>query len=219
MSVTFDAVGPGATGIQGIVVASLTWTHTPAGIPTAIGVTVSHTQATPSAVTSGTYGGTPLAISANKTAGLGEFSAILGLANPAAGARTVIVNFSGNFIGAAGSISVVGSSIVTVFSNVSAGATANGVTMTDSPCTSAIGELVIDAAGSGVSGAITPGAGQTQRWNALGGFFSAASSSKPGAASITMTETASSGIWVIISASFKAAAAAAIGKSRGHIFG
>jgi len=217
MSVVFDAVGPGSSGLSGFFVGSLTWTHTPAGVPTAIGVTVGGANDVP--VSSCTYGGAAVAIAGAISTPTNPSATILGLASPLSGARTVVVNFASNFFaGCAASISVTGSNSASCYSNVSAGATGVGTAINDAPCTSATGELVIDVVGDGINtGTLTPGAGQTQRW--VNHVQLAGTSSKAGAPSISMSEIAQPSYWAIISSSFEAAPAATGGKSQGSIFG
>src|SRR6516164_3443608 len=91
MAVAFDAVGPGASGSA---VSSLTWTHTPAGTPTAVGVWTGGYGAT--VITGITYGGTSMTAGTLYTpsGSSGPQTVSYGLAGPASGAQTVVVSAS-----------------------------------------------------------------------------------------------------------------------------
>lgn len=206
MSVVFDAVGPNSGGKHATSVSSISWTHTPVGIPTAVAVAISLTKSVSNtAITSVTYGGVTvsLAVSKNDNTTNAVRAAIFGLASPPSGAQTVVVNFASPIdTVAAASITVTGSDPATCFDNVSIGNLGRSVNPTDNACSSAAGDLVIDCASQHViSGSWSAGSGQTQVWMNADG----SSSYAPGAASVTMHElTGTSDFWAIVSASFKA---------------
>jgi len=135
-------------------------------------------------------------------------SAIYGLANPASGAQTVTVTFSGATDSVCGSITVTGSDTATCFSNHASATGASGNPSVN--CTSSSSELVMDnSVTAGAANNWTAGAGQTERWDAIpsGGNASGTGTTEAGAATVTMSETSVSGNpWAQTAASFKAAA-------------
>jgi hypothetical protein len=188
MAVAFDAVG---TGADGSAVNSLTWTHTPVGTPSAVGVWVGG-YFNAADLSGATYGGTAMVPGTTYSfSGLASANAkSFGLASPASGAQTIVVSSSSGFI-SANSISVTGSDLTTCFSN-SNGTTGNTVNSSVS-VTSAVDEFVVDAIcmfGNTTSLVPSgPGANQTIRYtDAWFGTITMAISSQPGAAG-TVTAT------------------------------
>jgi len=198
MAVAFDAV----SAVNATAVSSASWTHAPNGTPTAVAVLVAHIEEAGNTLTSITYGGSNVPIVQTGKASIG------GLANPASGSKTVVVNFSGDNKARCSAVTVTGSDTSTCFSN---SAKASGSSTSPSvACTSATGELVVDVLRAALEHAPTVGAGQTQRDNAAfgNGFNHGATSTEPGASSVTMSWTLNySTAWEIAAASFKAAAA------------
>ena len=215
MAVAFDAAGPGATGSS---VSSISFTHTPVGTPTAVGVWVCgyFNAADCSGVT---YGG--IAMVGGTTYTDTNFSDAcaksFGLANPPSGAQTVVVSGT-SFFPSADSISVTGSDTTTCFSNRSGafGVNSTGTQSTSSSVTSAAGELVVDCV-SGFAGSRVPsgvGAAQTIQYTAFwNGNLDAGISSQAGAAGTVTATWSDSGTntgahWAAAIDSFKAAAVA-----------
>lgn len=209
MSVVFDAVGPSSAGQTASSVSSMSWTHTPVGVPTAVSVQVALVSTPFTGSVTVTYGGVSMTNAVDKTNPTITRAIIFGLASPPSGPQTVVVTFGSAIDKAAGgSITVTGSDPVACFDFVSAGATGRSNHPLDNPCSSAVGDLVIDCGAQRViSGSWTPNAGQTQAWMNINGTSSYA----PGAASVTMIEnTGTSDFWSIVSASFKAAPSAPV---------
>jgi hypothetical protein len=164
MAVAFDAVGPGATGSS---VTSITWTHTPVGTPSAVGVWFGGylTAGTLSA----TYGGTTM--TAGTFYGQGPFSSSsaqsFGLANPSSGAKTVVITCTNSAYLSGSSITVTGSDTTTCFRNRNG---SNGsVNNSTASVTSATGDLVVDCVGGFQAVGVPSGAGaaQTSRYTAF----------------------------------------------------
>lgn len=191
MSVAFDAVS--ATDFA--AASSASWTHTPAGTPTAVGVGVaSAVVAGDASISSITYGAGSLtqACTVAWTQTHPNRSSLWGLASPASGAQTVAVTFNGavaNY-GAAGAITVTGSDASTCFSNTNTG---QGDGAASSTCTSVTGELVMDNVFSAEY--VTNGNGptvsgsNTQRWSNqnIGAGQTGGGSTIAGASSVTMS--------------------------------
>lgn len=216
MASTFDAV---STSADASSVTTITWTHTPVGTPTAVGVVAAGDfESSPKTFTSATYAGGAAASEVTKTGTAGadprqKFTAsIFGQGGPSSGAQAVVVNSGSAFYGKCGAITVTGSDTSTVFSNHANGLT--GSNLNTDPCTvtctSATNELVVDCVMTDSAVTCSPGGSQTSRINATGPFgFRILSSTIPGAASVTMTWTTSgtAGAWTQVAAAFKAAAA------------
>lgn len=209
-SAVFDATSSVDFG----VVSSVSWTHTPSGTPTGLGVGVCVVDVNNvGTITSCTYDGGATTQEVTKLFSdvpnaLAYRSSIYRLASPPTGAKTVAVNFpSSSFIGGCGAITVTGGDTSTVFSN---NASASGTSTAPSvACTSAADELVMDAVvyvqyPDSVTASV--GAGQTQRWNRTQTNSWALGSTESGAASVTMSWTLSmTKSWATCAASFKAA--------------
>jgi hypothetical protein len=146
MTVAFDAVA--SDSVSASSGTTLSWTHTPVGTPTAVGVSLWNYE--PFATISGiTYGG--VAMTQAVTNDNEAFSVqVGGLANPPAGAQTVVLTFSGtDAYCMAGSVTVTGSNTTTCFR-------ASSPTSTDGfdsagasslAVTTAAGDLVFDVIG------------------------------------------------------------------------
>ena len=201
MAVAFDAVG---AGVNAAAVNSFSWTHTPVGTPTAVGVGVSWYDE--SFVLSITYGGAAMASEVAITNSPLK-SEMFSKANPASGAQTVAGSWTGGAHYPIGnSITVTGSDTATCFSNT-ASASGSGTAITVA-CTSAVGELVMDTVTHNSGSTISGGAGQTERWNATNSGLRGAGSTEAGAATVTMSWTGgAAGAWVQTAASFKDASA------------
>lgn len=186
-SVAFDAIS-NPTPINASA-ATLSWTHTPVGAPTAVAVVIGG-YAAGSTISSVTYGG----VSMSAGTAYGDYPAtyytrMYGLANPSSGAQTVTVTFSGNTYAAAAAITVTGSDTTTCFSN-SSGNTATASSSISDTVSGATGELVVDCVAGFIAGAGASGVGgaQTSRYSAFwNGNISFGVSTAPGAASVTTT--------------------------------
>ncbi|MBS0495873.1 MAG: tandem-95 repeat protein, partial [Proteobacteria bacterium] len=172
---------------------SLTWSHTVASGSEGmlmVNVAVKGT----SGATTVTYGGVSLTRLGTITNGSGvkQTSELWYLKAPTAGTANVVVTLpASNQAVAAGSTNFFGVDQTTPFGTyVSATGTGGTPTVT---VASALGDIVIDAAGQHARSSVTPGTGQTQLWEQRSGTsasdISGASSTKPGAASVTMSWT------------------------------
>lgn len=205
--VAFDASSN--AGAQGHLSLTFTFTHTPVGTPSAVGVGIFYWNAAQSNITGITYGGQAMTLEGSQLDANGDRASLYSLASPPAGAQDVVITFDaagdfGTFL-RAGCISVTGSDPLDAFRGVAVTATGN----TNQPtvdCPSAVGDLVMDSVGAGAG--ILPGAGQTERWNdANSGGGVGASSTQAGAASVTMSwdRAAGASVWAIVAGSFKKA--------------
>ena len=204
MTVAFDA----SSSSSGTGVVSLSFTHTPVGTPTAVGVMATTAFGNSTAPTV-TYGGA--AVNSGTVAETSYFFKdwVMGLANPSSGAQTVSVTPSSTVDVIAGSVTVTGSDTSTCFSGAGVAAQASGTTVTAN-CPSASGELVIGVYTSNNSGTSTPGSGQTNtivlntsNYRARGGYKAA--TGNPETMSWTMSASQQ---WNMVAQSFKDAAAA-----------
>ncbi len=223
-SVAFDAVGSADYAF----VSSASWTHTPGGTPSGVGVAITNLAVLPdtTTVSTVTYGGTNCSEEVTVTHASGGFvlrGSIWGLASPTSGAQTVVVTFAngGNY-GACGSITVTGGDAATLFSNT-ASATTLGTDLTVD-ITSAADELVMDSAGTArADPSLTVGAGQTERFNLenAGSDTRGGASTEPGAAMVTMSwTTRDTSLNAIAAGSVKAAgvvAATRVRRQRGGV--
>ena len=113
MTVAFDAVA--SNSVASNSGNTLTWTHTPAGTPSAVAVGVQNYDSI-ATITGITYGGVSMVQAETVTMNNGSTVQMWGLANPPAGAQTVAITLSatGGYT-QAGSITVTGSSTSTCF--------------------------------------------------------------------------------------------------------
>lgn len=199
----FDAASVSTATANG---PNITWTHTPVGTPTGIGIGVGHGFNNVT-VTGVTYGGQACALEATIGGGGGGGTAyrasLWSLANPPAGAQTVVATFSANDYGAAYSVSVTGGDTADVF-DVPATSFANTASPTVVPV-SAANQLVMDImvfAGSPP----TPGTGQTGRASIGTATTTVRGSTEVAAGASTTMDWAcgAAGTWPICGACFKA---------------
>ena len=205
MTVVFDAAA--TNSVSGGT--SLSWTHTPVGTPTAVGIFIYTWPITGVSITGVTYGGVnvPLKETSPGASAFGDTLQVLiyGLANPLAGAQTVSISFSGSSFASGASVSVTGSNTTTCFSN-SISTASNAATSLSVNCPSATGELVCDILGAQSAVALTPDASQSTIWGPITfGSQQSVGSSKAGAASVTMLWTFPSEFCCLAAASFKLA--------------
>lgn len=144
--------------------ADQSWLHTPIGTPTGLIVGISNFDAVAPTLTDVRYNGVSMgaaAITQTVYGGQGRFF-IFGMANPPAGAQTVLIDLAGaNSFGFAFSMSVTGSDLATIFRG-SNPATATSAAISNT-ISSAAGDLVVDFATPATSSRVisSPGAGQT----------------------------------------------------------
>ena len=206
-SAVFDAV----SSASGFSIASITWSHTPAGTPTSVGVGVA--GFTIGTVTA-TYGGNSMTLEKANGQVNNLDAQIFRLATNATGAQSVSLSFStGVGYPVAGAVTVTGGDTTTIFSasGSAAGTSTNAPSVT---IASATDELVMCACIGNPSNPVYTENGspntQTSRWNGIQGGETGHGSTQPGAASVTMAYSLSASVnWVIAAASFKAAAGGA----------
>jgi len=193
-TVLFDAVAS-AFVVDSGTTTTLSWTHTPVGTPTKAAVAFENydTNCTVSGVT---YGGVSMVQEASQTISAGGSSVqIWALANPSAGAQTVVITCGQHMYTQAGSITVTGGSTVTA---IRAANTALATSTTPSvSVTSATGDFIVDVVGStGANVTTTAGGSQNKRWGPTdAGTNTASSSTLPaGSGSTTMTWTLGSSV-------------------------
>lgn len=233
MAVAFDSVSQSANCEN---VSSLTWTRTPAGTPTAVGIAwAGYAGDSGTRTLTCTDGGTnaPAEIA---TAGdpftTGRTPTIFGLGNPAAGAQSVVVSCAGGAMyGKAFALSVTGSDTSDVFeaSNnaTNAGSANASVTVTGSTADGYVIDAIATGAGLGSEADLAPDVSQTLRTRG-GTSFSTfhAGSSEGGGSNVVMSWANSTCAWDLVAASFKVAGAAAAsshrvigGGSQGRVIG
>ncbi|WP_040549672.1 carboxypeptidase regulatory-like domain-containing protein [Pedosphaera parvula] len=165
---------------------SLTFAHTTgAGTNGLLLVGVSTDNST--TVSSVTYGGINLTNVGGATApgNPKPRAEIWSLPNPPVGSNNVVVTLSGSANIVAGAATFTGVSQTAPLGNFTGTSSSSGSPSVS--VSSASGELVFDTVSAGAS--VTPGAGQTQRWNQTQAAISGGSSTQPGAASTTMAWT------------------------------
>lgn len=207
MSVSSDAVSTQITNGS----ATITWTHTPVGTPSGVGVFFGWVDVGSQTISSVTYGGASCSqIGSTQTGGLFWKTAIFGLANPSSGAQTVVITFSSALSHGCSAYAqtVTGGDTTTVFSN-SAG-TSGTIQNLSNAVTSASGELVSDILSASSSTVDSYGQTQINQGGLGGGGTGPTSGSVFGSsiassgASVTMTETLNGAVSVAWSgASFK----------------
>lgn len=162
MAVAFDAKTVQTTNSS----ATITFTHTPVGTPSAAGVAIGWVDTGGQAISSVTYGGTTCTqvgtVQVSPTSAFWK-TAVFGLANPASGAQTVTVTFAAALShgGSAVAVTVTGSDTTTCFSsNNQGGGTASQSDVTVSSISA--NELVIDIMSNASSLLSSYGANQTE---------------------------------------------------------
>lgn len=200
MASTFDAT----TNAKAGVVSSLSWTHTPTGTPSGVGVGVAWWDGA-NAVSTATYGGTSMTPhKISDINGSSDRVSIFALANPSSGSQTVAIGWGTSVVPNGVAITVTGGDTTTVHSNTSS---ANGSsTAPSTTCTSATGELVMDFGAHRWPTDMTAGADQTERADFLNnsGDTEIFSSTESGATSVTMSwSNGTSANWAIAAMAFK----------------
>jgi hypothetical protein len=196
MAIAFDV----SSKDNGNSITSIDWSHTCTGSNRVLIVFVNKLSAAISGVT---YNGVSLANLWDYD-GTGNDNSAWYLINPPTGAHTVEITFSSSLTGVVtAAASYTGVHQTTAFGTV---ATAQAYNTTPSVnVSSATGEVVIDACGTGST--LAAAEGQTERFNS--NYFSVrlAGSDKPGASSVTMswTKDGGSGWWAMGGVSLKPA--------------
>jgi hypothetical protein len=209
MATAFDAVGPSSAGQSGTGVTSITWTHTVATGPAAVAVGAA---ASSGAQTAATCAGTAMTVLGYSGATTG--STLLGIANIAAGAKTMAVTVGSAADLEAGSISYKGADTSAPFgtgvtSANTGSVTSASVTVGGTAATSMVTGTV--ATGSGVT-SVTAG---TSRWiknqNTNSGAGNAGGADLAGGGAGTITWAITSDQYGAVAAEVKTAAAGGAG--------
>lgn len=203
MAVAFDAAASFQGGAN-----PATWTHTPVGIPSSVGVAI-HYYDDMAPIISVTYGGSNLTKLASATSasvgGAANHTEIWGsdgLTLPT-GAQTVAITFTSSYFCEAGSVTVTSSNTTTCFSNGASNTDPTFSTTISVACTSATGELVLAIGADSAGALLTVTGSQTSRWGTTG--WESAGATQIGAATVTPTWSIASNSWTASAASFKAA--------------
>jgi hypothetical protein len=207
LSITQDSVSSAATSTVGSN--TLTFSHTVgSGSNTILIVEIADRNA--SAVSSVTYGGVALTQLASEQGVASTTQVdIWYLKSPTAGTANVVVTLGASHEFVAGATSFFGVDLTTPFGTpvVAQGSTGSP----SATISSATGEVILDAVSSKGIASSTVGTGQMQLWNLENGSTSSdawgASSTKAGAASVTMDWTTTSSSWAQIAVAIKPAAA------------
>ncbi len=184
---------------SGMGVGSNSWSHTCSGSD---GLLVVGATSENKSVTSVTYNTIPLTKGSSVVGGAAMEVSFWYLVNPPTGAHTVVVTQSGNadlYCGAVSFNGVDQGTPLGTFSTAKANSNAPSLNVT-----STASDLAFAILGTIVSNP-TPNASQTQT-HEIGNTLYNASSTAPGAASVTMSYTMSSEDWVLIGVSIQAAA-------------
>lgn len=189
MAVAFDAV----SNKESNNASTISWTHTPVADPTAILVSVQ--KGRPANTSALTYGGSSMSL-LGALAPDNDEAEWWGIVNPSTGAQLVHVTATGSnylFAGVAQSFTGTNSTLAeafTSFQSASGSASSGATTLT---VTSATNDLVVDSiratTNPGTDYAMAPGAGQTERLEALSainGEDNYAVSDEAGAPSVSM---------------------------------
>ena len=201
MAVAFDATA----NANGNGVTSLSFSHTCTGSDLCL--VVGSGSSSPGTITALTYAGAALTLigaltSSNTFQRVEQWRRIA----PATGANTVAVTYDVANQCVAGSISFTG---VDQATPVAGYASATGLSTTPSvTVTSAVGNMVVDATVIDDGTAVTPGAGQTERWDVQAGAIGVrgSGSTEAGAVSVVMDWTSLSVDWTTNGCSVQAAA-------------
>jgi hypothetical protein len=206
MSIAFDAASGGGSGGAGAI--SNTHAHTCTG--SQLYLVVATTNSGNFAVSTVTYNGVTMQFLGSLSGGTAVSTELWGLVNPATGAHNVVVTFASSCRHAVTSCSYTGVDPTTPTGTVGSGTASSGSPL--ATVSSAVGEVVVDAAGYKGANTITAtvDASQTQRIQQLGAVGAATNevnlcaSDKAGAASITMKWTLSGGDrWVALAVPLK----------------
>ena len=199
MAIAFDAASSGTPG------SGFGLSHTCTGTDRYLTVGV-YLQGPSSVITSVTYAGVNMTQLGAVNISATRILRLYGLANPASGANDIVGTYTGSNLNPG----IGGMSFTDVHQTTSTGTAATaGPTTSTTPSvvvTSATGEMVVDVVGRSLDTAMTPGSGQTERYDQTvgnGGNGRVAGSHEAGAASVTMAWTITSDLWGIIGISLK----------------
>ena len=198
-----------ASSAAGYGTRTLTWSHTVGAGPDRV-LVVGVSNSSNTQVRTVTYGGAPLTLIVSRVGGGGNTRVSLFiLVAPPSGAANVVATLAGTEDVAGGAVSFAG---VEQGTPVGDSASGRGTgTLAAVTIASATEEVVVDAvAARGNALSITPGAGQAPQWSlatgAGGNDVIGAGSTKPGAASVTMSWTlAVARSWAVGAASLRPA--------------
>jgi len=199
MTVQFDAFSTYHSDATG---SAPSWTHTPAGTPTAVAVTII-CGTTPSSVT---YGG--MALSSAVTISSGSYrSFIYGVSNPPSGTNSVVINL-GSTIMIAGAITVTGSNLVKCFTDSSS---ASGTSPSASLSVNGnAGELLVDLFCYTNSSSVSANPSGTLRWSyGDSTYLFSGMSSTISSTNTSWFRSNSTASWILVAASFSIPASAA----------
>lgn len=212
-AISFGALAIDSTSSSGCFgCSSLSWSHTVSGSDRCLLVAPTRYD-TFDALSTATYNAVSMTLvpSSGLTSGNHEV-ALYSLVAPATGANNVQITTAPGVVTelTGGAVSFTDCHQTTP---VGTAATASGTSTTPSVnVSSAAAEIVIDNLSIVHSGTLTVGAGQTQRWNAIGagGFAKYAGSTETGASTTTMSwSNSTSQAWAISAVPVKPVAAAA----------
>ncbi len=190
---------------------SLSWSHTVSGTNRLLVVGPSGYD-TADSVTGATYNSVSMTVVPSSSTSNGNHTiSQYGLIAPSTGANTVLVSATGPMTDlGAGAVSYTDAHQTTPFGTA---VTATGTSTTPTVnVSSAADEIVVDALNILHNGTLTVGAGQTQRWQAIGGsgFIKYAGSTETGSATTTMSwANSTSQAWAISAVPVKPVGAAA----------
>jgi len=209
MAIAFDA----ASSVSGTNVSSLSWSHATASLTNGIViVTGGGYNWAAWSVSNCTYDAVGITKKFDYVRPSGDKDHITAWYKvaPAAGSKQIVLSFSATLeTAAAGAVTLSGVDQSTPLDTAAtaAGSSGNPTVAVSSATDDLVFDIVLVSYGSG--GTITPDASQTQRWEKESiGAYSYGCSTKPGAASVTMTWTQSGGLWIIGGCSINPAAAA-----------
>ena len=211
-AIAFDAASGAATANAGA--STLSFSHTVGAAGTnrimIVGVSLETTGTTQ--VNGVTYNGVGLTRIGFRELGLIR-AEMWQLLAPATGTHTVTVTTAASVRFAAGAESFTGVDQTTPHGTFQS-ASGNGVTSSLTVIGGSTGELVVDVLGRDDPSNASVATGQTQRWNQKTNRASGASSTKPGATSVTMTWTVTGGAndWVLGAISLRPALAPSLVK-------
>lgn len=192
-AVAFDATS--ASGANGSGGPAYSWTHTPVGTPTAVGVWIT-IYGGGNTVTGVTYGGVAMTQALHVANGSGpggsqnDSDYLFGLASPPSGSQTVAVATSGaNQYIIAAVVTVTGSNASTCFRSVAN--TQPAASPASTSVSTVTGDLVVDMVQAFGGSTLTKGVSQTLSWGPLSeaSVYAAGSYQVAGGATTTMAWT------------------------------
>ena len=191
--ITLDAVSTGTTTGTSVTVSHTTGT----GANRLMLVGISYRNKDSETVSAISYGGSALTLVGTIANGTNSRIYIYRLLNPAQGTANLAVTFNnavdrGAVVAVATFFNVNQSSPLGTFASATGSSTAPSVDVT-----AATGQLVFDVLAVRNTTALTPGAGQSERWDLSQTDIRGGGSTEAGAASTTMNWTSGDGAWAI----------------------